>query len=70
VAGLDHELLTLEATGDYAGTKKLMSEMMMLRPEVQRALERLKGVPTDIEPVFVTADALASPAKRKPTKTR
>jgi hypothetical protein len=63
VAGLDHELLTLEATGDYAGTKKLMSEMMMLRPEVQKALERLKGVPTDIEPVFVTADALSRPAK-------
>jgi len=62
VAGLDHDLLTLEATGDYNGTKKLMSEMMVLRPEVQRALERLKGVPTDIEPVFVTADAV-TPAK-------
>jgi hypothetical protein len=67
VAGLDHDLLTLEATGDYAGTKKLMSEMMVLRPEVQKALERLKGVPTDIEPVFVTADAL-SPAKAPSTK--
>jgi len=72
VAGLDHDLLTLEATGDYAGTKKLMSEMMVLRPEVQKALERLKGVPTDIEPVFVTADKLAaaSPAKTTPKKTR
>jgi hypothetical protein len=72
VAGLDHDLLTLEATGDYAGTKKLMSEMMVLRPEVQRALERLKGVPTDIEPVFVTADALtgASAVKGKPKKTK
>jgi hypothetical protein len=58
VAGLDHVLLTLEATGDYAGAKKLMSEMMVLRPEVQKALERLKSVPTDIEPVFVTADKL------------
>jgi len=36
-----------------------MSEMMVLRPEVQKALERLKGVPTDIEPQFVTADKLA-----------
>ena len=63
VAGLDHDLLTLEATGDYNGTKKLMSEMMVLRPEVQRALERLKGVPTDIEPIFVTADKLAGAAK-------
>ncbi len=63
VAGLDRELLTLEATGDYAGAKKLMSEMMVLRPEVQKALERLKSVPTDIEPVFVTADKLTGGAK-------
>jgi hypothetical protein len=72
VAGLDHDLLTLEATGDYNGTKKLMSEMMVLRPEVQKALERLKGVPTDIEPVFATADKLAAsaPAKAKSKKTK
>jgi hypothetical protein len=72
VAALDHDLLTLEATGDYNGTKKLMSEMMVLRPEVQKALERLKGVPTDIEPVFVTADKLAAatPAKARPKKTK
>jgi hypothetical protein len=32
----------------------------------------LKGVPTDIEPVFVTADALtgASAVKGKPKKTK
>jgi hypothetical protein len=64
VAGLDRVLLTLEATGDYAGTKKLMTEMMVLRPEVQRALERLKNVPTDIEPKFVTADALSQVEKK------
>jgi hypothetical protein len=72
VAGLDRELLTLEATGDYAGAKKMMGEMMVLRPEVKSALERLKSVPTDIEPVFVTADALAGapPAKANPKKTK
>jgi hypothetical protein len=64
VAGLDHDLLTLEATGDYAGAKKLMTEMMVLRPEVQRALDRLKSVPTDIEPQFVTADQLSAGAKQ------
>jgi hypothetical protein len=58
VAGLDHELLTLEATGDYDGAKKLMSQMMVIRPEVQKALERLKSVPTDIGPKYVTADAM------------
>jgi hypothetical protein len=72
VAGLDHDLLTLEATGDYNGTKKLMSEMIVLRPEVQKALERLKSVPTDIEPIFVTADKLAgeSPSKAQPKKAK
>jgi hypothetical protein len=70
VAGLDHELLTLEATGDYAGAKKLMSEKMMLRPEVQKALERLKSVPTDIEPKFVTADTLTRNATSASTKSK
>jgi hypothetical protein len=73
VADLDRVFLTLEATGDYAGTKKLISEMMMLRPEVKSALERLKSVPTDIAPVFVTADALApekAPAKATGKKTK
>ncbi len=70
VAGLDHDLLTLEATGDYNGTKKLMSEMMVLRPEVQKALERLKGVPTDIEPIFVTADKLTGAAKAPGTAAK
>jgi hypothetical protein len=69
VAGLDRVLLTLEATGDYAGAKKLMTEMMVLRPEVKSALERLKQVPTDIEPKFVTADALSVAAPRAPVKT-
>src|SRR5258707_10046595 len=60
VAGLDRELLTLEATGDYAGAKKMMGDMMVLRPEVKSALERHKSVPTAIEPVFVTAEALTA----------
>jgi len=57
-ASLDHDLLTLEATGDYEGAKKLMASGEM-RPPVKNALERLKSLPTDIEPIFVTADALA-----------
>ena len=57
VRSLDNELLTLEATGDYAGAKKWMAQMGALRPEVQHALARLKAVPTDIEPVFVILNA-------------
>jgi hypothetical protein len=58
VGSLDRMFLTLEAAGDYAGSKRLFGSMMMLRPETRRALDRLKSVPTDIEPLFVTADAL------------
>jgi Peptidase family M49 len=54
---LDHELLTIEATGDYEGAKKLMATGD-LRAPVENAIERLKSLPTDIEPIFVTADAL------------
>jgi hypothetical protein len=54
VRSLDHELLTLEATGNYAGAKKWMEQLGAIRPEVQRALVRLKSVPTDIEPIFET----------------
>jgi hypothetical protein len=59
VKELDHDLLTLEATGDYAGAKKMLDELGVLRPELARALDRLKDIPTDIEPVFVTADKIA-----------
>ncbi len=58
VNSLDREFLTLEATGDYAGTKKMMDQLMNVRPEVAKAIESLKSLPTDIEPKFVTADEL------------
>ncbi|MDP8985057.1 MAG: hypothetical protein M3N97_08425 [Pseudomonadota bacterium] len=57
VLSLDHDLLTLEATGDYSGAKKMLAQLSVIRPDVQRALDRLKSLPTDIEPIFVTAEA-------------
>jgi hypothetical protein len=58
VRSLDHDLLTVEATGDYNAAKKMLTNLSVIRPEVQKALDRLKSLPTDIEPIFVTADAL------------
>src|SRR6185437_5682964 len=55
VRDLDHDLLTLEAHGDYEGAKKMLDSLGVIRPEVQRALNRLSHVPIDIEPIFVTA---------------
>ena len=59
VRDLDHELLTLEATGDYAGAKKMLDELGVIRPAMQKALNGLTGIPVDIQPVFVTANEIA-----------
>jgi hypothetical protein len=66
VAELDHDLLTIEAEGNYAAAKKMLDEMGVVRPAVRKALDSLQGIPTDIEPIFVTADELAPVAKREP----
>lgn len=66
VAALDHDLLTLEAEGDYAGAKKLLDELGVVRPALRKALDGLAEIPTDIEPIFVTADELAPAVKPKP----
>lgn len=60
VADLDREFLTIEATGDYARAKDLMSKYVVIRPEVQKSLDKMKSVPNDIRPSFPTADALLS----------
>ncbi len=57
VRDLAHDLLMVEANGDYAGAKKML-EMAVIRPEYQKALDRLSGVPVDIRPIFVTANEL------------
>jgi peptidase M49-like protein len=59
VRDLDHDLLTLEAEGNYDGAKKMLAELGVIRPVVKRALDRLTAIPTDIEPIFVTAEELA-----------
>jgi hypothetical protein len=66
VAALDHELLTLEAQGDYDGAKKLLDRLGMIRPELSGALKKLEGIPTDIDPIFTTAEELAPTADVPP----
>jgi hypothetical protein len=63
VNSLDREFLTLEATGDYNGTKKMLTELSVIRPQTQKTLERLKSLPTDIEPVFVTTNEMVGTSK-------
>jgi hypothetical protein len=58
VRDLTHDLLTLEATGDYAGAKRMLDELGVIRPSMQKALAALSDLPVDIEPVYVTANEL------------
>ena len=58
VTALTREIMTLQAEGSYAKAKDLIDRLGVVRPEVQKALDRLAGVPVDIEPKFTTAAAL------------
>ena len=50
VQELDHDLLTLEATGDYAGAKAMLDRLGKLTPELESAIGKLRDIPTDIDP--------------------
>jgi Peptidase family M49 len=67
IADLDHDLLTIEAESNYAGAKKMLDELGVVRPALRKTLDGLQGIPTDIEPIFATADELAPIATRPPS---
>ena len=58
VTGLTRDIMTVQARGDHAGVKQLLDRMVVIRPEVQRVIDRLANVPVDIAPKFVTAAEL------------
>jgi hypothetical protein len=62
VRDLTHDLLMLEAHGNYVEAKKMLDTMGLLRPDFQKALAKLNDIPVDIEPIFVTAEKIAPSA--------
>jgi hypothetical protein len=60
VAGLTREIMTIQADGDYAKAKSLGDRLGIVRPEIQKALEKMQSIPVDIEPRFISADQLAT----------
>jgi hypothetical protein len=58
VTALTREIMTMQAAGDYAKAKEMLARLAVVRPEVQKVLDRLQGVPIDIEPRFTTAATL------------
>jgi hypothetical protein len=59
VTALTREIMTLQAEGSYVKAKAMVETLGIVRPEVQKVLDRLTAVPVDIEPRFTTAAALA-----------
>ena len=59
VTALTTELMTLQATGDVGAAERILEARGVVRPAVQRVLDRLGSVPTDIQPRYITAVQLA-----------
>jgi hypothetical protein len=56
VRKLTTEIMTIQAVGDYEKAKAMYSGLGVVRPEMQSALDKLKGnVPVDIEPLYPLA---------------
>ena len=51
VRDLTHDLLTIEAEGNYTAARKMLDTLAVIRPAMQHALDGLKDLPTDIDPV-------------------
>ncbi|ANM31993.1 hypothetical protein ABI59_00730 [Acidobacteria bacterium Mor1] len=57
-----HEMLMLQANGDYDGTKAFLDKYGKASAELIAAIDRLSDLPVDIRPIYVTADAMETPA--------
>jgi hypothetical protein len=58
VTALTRDVMTLQAEGSYAKAKDLIDRLGVVRPEVQKVLDKLASIPIDIQPKFVTAAEL------------
>jgi hypothetical protein len=52
VTALTREIMTLQAEGSYQKAKAMIDTLGVVRPEVQKVLDRLKAIPVDIEPKY------------------
>jgi hypothetical protein len=55
VRKLTAEILTIQAEGDYGKAKAMLEKYAVIRPVLQKALDRLGTVPVDIEPKYPLA---------------
>ena len=58
VRDLAREILMIQAKGDYEGAKKMVEKYGSMPPEVTKALDKLKSIPVDIEPLFTVEEKM------------
>jgi len=63
VTGLTRDIMTIQAQGNYAKAIELRDRLGVVRPVVQRALDKMSSIPVDIEPRFTTAADLLAAAR-------
>jgi hypothetical protein len=63
IESLLHEMLMLQALGDYEGTAEFLDTYGVASPALTAAIDRLTDVPVDIRPIFSQAEALAAPGR-------
>jgi hypothetical protein len=66
VTELTREIMTLQAAGRSDQARRMIDRLGVVRPEVQRVLDRLADVPVDIAPRFTTARTLEGAAAERP----
>jgi hypothetical protein len=49
---LAHDVLMIEALGDYAGAKEFIAKYGEVPADLAQALSGLSGIPTDLKPVY------------------
>ena len=55
VRDLLHDMLMLQATGDYAGVKAFMAKWAKLDPQATAAIATMTAIPVDIRPIYPKA---------------
>ncbi len=55
VRKLASEIMTVQAEGSYDKAKAMLDKYGVIRPSMQKALDRMGNVPVDIEPIFTLA---------------
>jgi hypothetical protein len=56
VKKLTGEIMTIQAVGDYAKAKEMLTRLSVLEPAVERTLAKLSSIPVDIVPVKSPAE--------------